>query len=114
MLAGTRRGTRRPAGSISGTTFRPGANYEFVVTNTGNVTITGPFSITDNRATVTCTQPPDGALSPQEAMAAMVRPPVRDSVTHEAVTPGTVRDELVSFVDHVRRRDRADVAEPCD
>ena len=40
--------------------------YSYVIRNTGNVTLTGPFSITDDKATVTCTQPADSALSPNE------------------------------------------------
>jgi large repetitive protein len=42
--------------------------YSYVIKNTGNVTLTGPFSIADNKTTVTCTQPADGALSPNETM----------------------------------------------
>ena len=42
--------------------------YRYVIKNIGNVTLTGPFSVTDNKATVTCTQPADGALSPNETM----------------------------------------------
>jgi uncharacterized repeat protein (TIGR01451 family) len=42
--------------------------YSYVIQNTGNVTLTGPFSVSDDKATVTCTQPADGALSPGETM----------------------------------------------
>jgi len=42
--------------------------YSYVITNTGNVTLMGPFSITDDKASVTCTQPADNALSPLETM----------------------------------------------
>jgi uncharacterized repeat protein (TIGR01451 family) len=42
--------------------------YSYVIKNTGNVTLTGPFLVTDNKATVTCTQPLDGKLSPNETM----------------------------------------------
>ena len=42
--------------------------YRYLVRNFGNVTLTGPFSVTDNKTTVTCTQPADGALSPNETM----------------------------------------------
>ena len=41
--------------------------YAYTVTNTGNVTLAAPVGVTDDRASVTCTQPPDGALSPAEA-----------------------------------------------
>ena len=40
--------------------------YSYVIKNTGNVTLSGPFSVTDDKATVTCTQPADAALSPNE------------------------------------------------
>ena len=42
--------------------------YRYVIRNVGNVTLTGPFSVTDDKVTVTCTQPADGALSPNETM----------------------------------------------
>ena len=37
-------------------------NYSYLVTNSGNVTLDGPFSVTDDKAEVTCTQPEDGKL----------------------------------------------------
>ena len=42
--------------------------YSYVIKNTGNVTLSGPFTVTDDKATVTCTQPADAALSPNEEM----------------------------------------------
>ena len=42
--------------------------YSYVIKNTGNVTLTGSFSVVDDKATVTCTQPADGKLSPDETM----------------------------------------------
>jgi hypothetical protein len=36
-------------------------NYSYLVTNTGNVTLSGPFTVTDDKATVTC---PPGDLDP--------------------------------------------------
>jgi uncharacterized repeat protein (TIGR01451 family) len=42
--------------------------YSYVIKNTGNVTLSGPFSVTDDKVTVTCTQPGDGQLSPNETM----------------------------------------------
>ena len=36
-------------------------NYSYILTNTGNVTLTGPFTVTDDKATVTC---PPGNLAP--------------------------------------------------
>jgi uncharacterized repeat protein (TIGR01451 family) len=43
-------------------------SYSYVIKNTSNVTLTGPFTVADNKATVSCTQPGDGALSPNETM----------------------------------------------
>ena len=43
-------------------------SYSYKLTNTGNVTLVGPFSVADDKTTVTCTQPADGALSPGEEM----------------------------------------------
>ena len=43
-------------------------NYTYVITNTGNVTVTGTLSITDDKVSANCTQPVDGALSPNEQM----------------------------------------------
>ena len=37
--------------------------YSYTITNTGNVTITGPFSVTDTHATVTVTQPTGNTLT---------------------------------------------------
>jgi hypothetical protein len=42
--------------------------YNYVIRNTGNVTLSGPFTVTDDKTTVTCTQPADNALSPNETM----------------------------------------------
>ena len=42
--------------------------YTYVILNGGNVTIQGTFSIADDKAAVNCTQPEDGALSPNEEM----------------------------------------------
>jgi uncharacterized repeat protein (TIGR01451 family) len=47
-------------------------SYSYTLKNTGNVTLSGTFSVTDDKIvapnTVSCTQPADGKLSPQEAM----------------------------------------------
>ena len=43
-------------------------SYSYKLTNTGNVTLVGPFSVADDKTTVTCPQPADGALSPGEEM----------------------------------------------
>jgi LysM repeat protein len=42
--------------------------YTYVILNTGNVTLQGPFSITDDKAAANCTQPDDNLLSPNEEM----------------------------------------------
>lgn len=42
--------------------------YSYTIKNTGNTTLTGHFSVDDDKVTVTCTQPADGALSPNEEM----------------------------------------------
>jgi LysM repeat protein len=42
--------------------------YTYVILNGGNVTLQGPFSIADDKATANCTQPEDGLLSPNEQM----------------------------------------------
>jgi uncharacterized repeat protein (TIGR01451 family) len=44
--------------AIAGTVI----NYNYVLTNTGNVTLTGPYAVTDNKTTVTC--PAAGDLAP--------------------------------------------------
>ncbi len=42
--------------------------YTYTIANSGNVTLNGPFDVSDDKATVVCTQPDDGALSPNETM----------------------------------------------
>jgi uncharacterized repeat protein (TIGR01451 family) len=42
--------------------------YTYLITNTGNITLAEPFSVMDDKTTVDCTQPADGALSPGESM----------------------------------------------
>ena len=43
--------------------------YTFVILNSGNVTLQGPFSIADDKVlTANCTQPDDAALSPNDQM----------------------------------------------
>ena len=38
--------------------------YTYVITNTGNVTLPGPFSVSDDKASVTCSAAPVGGLIP--------------------------------------------------
>ena len=40
-------------------------SYSYLITNTGSTTFTGPFSVADDKATVTC---PSGGLAPLESM----------------------------------------------
>ena len=40
-------------------------SYSYVVKNTGNVTLAGPVTVTDDKATVTC---PAGSLAPLASM----------------------------------------------
>lgn len=42
--------------------------YTYVIKNSGIVTLPGPFSIADNKVTVTCTEPASGQLAPNEEM----------------------------------------------
>jgi large repetitive protein len=71
--------------------------YNYTIKNTGNVNLSGPFSVTDNKAAVTCTQPADGVLSPNEEMTCTAAYTVSQadldasSVTNKATaTNGTV------------------------
>jgi uncharacterized repeat protein (TIGR01451 family) len=41
-------------------------SYEYVVTNTGDVTLEGPLAVSDDRTTVTC--PPTSSLDPAESV----------------------------------------------
>jgi len=42
--------------------------YTYAIKNSGIVSLSGPFSISDDKATVTCTQPANGQLAPNEEM----------------------------------------------
>jgi hypothetical protein len=42
--------------------------YDYVIENTSSITFDGPFSVNDDKVTVSCTQPPEGALAPNETM----------------------------------------------
>lgn len=42
--------------------------YSYVIKNSGVVTLPGSFSISDNKVTVTCSQPASGQLAPSEEM----------------------------------------------
>ena len=43
-------------------------SYSYVIENTGNVTLTGPFSVVDDKTPVSCEQPASGMLSPGETL----------------------------------------------
>ena len=71
--------------------------YSYVIQNTGNVTLAGSFAVSDDKATVTCTQPADAALSPLEEMSCTATYAITQtdldagSVTNKATaTNGTV------------------------
>jgi LPXTG-site transpeptidase (sortase) family protein len=42
--------------------------YNYIITNTGNVTLPGPFTVIDNKATVTCNPIPPSGLLPQATL----------------------------------------------
>ncbi len=58
-------------------------HYSYKVTNTGNVTLTGPVTVSDNKATVTC---PAGNLAP----AAFITCTATHTVTQADITAGLV------------------------
>jgi len=70
-------------------------SYSYVVENTGNVDLTGPFSVTDEKTSVSCEQPADNTLSPGETMncsaSYSITPADLDagSITNTATVSGT-------------------------
>jgi uncharacterized repeat protein (TIGR01451 family) len=60
--------------------------YTYVIENTGNVALTGPFSVTDDKVSVSCEQPTDGKLSPREKMSCSAR----YSITQADIDAGSV------------------------
>jgi uncharacterized repeat protein (TIGR01451 family) len=52
--------TASPASYIIGTDI----HYSYLVTNSGNVTLAGPVTVSDNKATVSCPDVPAGGLTP--------------------------------------------------
>ena len=65
--------TVKTASSISPAGFVTGAvvNYNYVITNTGNTTITAPISVSDNRiaaSAIACTALPIGGLPPTQSI----------------------------------------------
>ena len=61
-------------------------SYSYLVTNTGNVTITDPVTVTDDQVTVTCPPLPPGGLAPGAALTCTAS----HSVTQADVDAGEV------------------------
>lgn len=78
-------------------------NYSYLITNTGNVAITGPFSVSDGSLTVNCTQPGDSELSPGEMMscAASVTPGTASGNTTNTATASGTSPAVTSDPDSV-------------
>ena len=62
--------------------------YEYVVTNTGNITIPGPVTVTDNRTEVTC--PPVTNIAPDASITCTAQ----DTVTSADFRAGTVTNTV--------------------
>jgi hypothetical protein len=63
--------------------------YSYVITNTGNVTLSGPFTITDDKATVTC---PSGGLVPGGTLSCTAT----YSITQTDIDNGSVTNTAVA------------------
>src|SRR5438046_810230 len=55
---------RRPPGAIPRTTRSAALHYRYLVTNTGNVTLKNPVTVTDDLTTVSCPVLPAAGLAP--------------------------------------------------
>ena len=66
--------------------------YSYVIKNTGNVTLSGPFTISDDKTSVSCTQPGDGKLSPNETMNCSAT----YTITAADVTAGSVTNKATA------------------
>ena len=60
--------------------------YTYVIINSGNVILDGPFSVADDKTSPNCTQPDDGFLSPNEEMSCTAT----YSITQTDLTNGSV------------------------
>jgi LysM repeat protein len=78
--------------------------YTYVILNNGNVTLSGPFTVADDKvATVNCTQPADNLLSPNKEMSctssySIVQDNLNtDSVTNNAIASnGTTTSNIAT------------------
>ena len=61
--------------------------YTYVILNNGNVTLQGPFTVADDKATANCTQPDDNFLSPHEEMSCTASYAItQDNLNTDSVT----------------------------
>ena len=78
--------------------------YDYVVTNTGNMTLTSPITVADNKTTVTCPALPIGGLDPTQSITCMSTYAVNQDdldagvVTNDATA--TIRQPVVPSVTH--------------
>ncbi len=63
--------------------------YSYLVTNTGNVTLSGPFTVSDDKATVTC---PAGALDPGDSITCTAT----YTITAADITAGSVTNHATA------------------
>ena len=84
-------------------------SYTYTIRNSGNVTLDGPFSVADDKATVSVTQPVEGELSPNEECTATATYTITQadldagSVTNIATaTNGTVTSGATATVNAVK------------
>ena len=68
-------------------------SYSYEVTNTGNVTLAGPVTVTDDKATVTC---PSGDLAP----GASVTCTASYTITQADLDTGSVTNTATATVDN--------------
>src|SRR5206468_824767 len=63
-------------------------SYSYKVTNSGNVTLAGPVTVTDDKATVTCPAVPAGGLAP----GAFITCTASYTITQADIDSGTVKN----------------------
>jgi LPXTG-site transpeptidase (sortase) family protein len=84
--------------------------YTYTITNTGNVTLAGPFTVKDDKATVTCADVPTGGLVPLSTLSCsasytITQPDIESgSVTNKATASGSgvSSDEMQATVNAVQ------------
>ena len=72
-------------------------NYSYVVKNTGNVTLAGPVTVADDKATVTC---PAGGLAPQASMTCTVIYTIAQADLDSGSVKNTARLRPTAPVEH--------------